>query len=126
MSRNVEVWLTAQDLGKYADVFAENEITPGGLPELTEGDLKEMGLPIGPRRRTPRPLRTWAPGHMDPEPVLPEASGAESTALKSNAERRQLTVMFCDLVGSTALSSRLDPEDMHETMRQSPNRSTAH
>ena len=121
MSRDVEVWLTAQDLGKYADVFAENEITLGDLPELTEDDLKEMGLPIGPRRRALKAfanLGTGSQTDMDPEPVLPEAGGAESTVLKSNAERRQLTVMFCDLVGSTALSSRLDPEDMRETMRR--------
>ena len=121
MSRNVEVWLTAQDLGKYADVFAENEITPGGLPELTEGDLKEMGLPIGPRRRTLKAfadLGTGSQTDMDPEPVLPEAGGTEATVLKSNAYRRQLTVVFCDLVGSTALTSRLYPEDMREIMRQ--------
>ena len=61
-------------------MFAENEITLGDLPELTEDDLKEMGLPIGPRRR---PLKAFAdPGtgsqtDMDPEPVLPEAGGAD-------------------------------------------------
>ena len=84
MSRDVEVWLTAHDLGKYADVFAENEITLADLPELAEDDLKEMGLPIGPRRRARKAiaaLGTEARTAIAPEPALSETGAAETTIL---------------------------------------------
>jgi class 3 adenylate cyclase len=116
MPEDLQDWLSARDLGKYAPVFAENEVTLADLPQLTEGDLKEMGLPVGPRRRA---LKAFAALVADGQPAIePQPATTENTALKSNAERRQLTVMFCDLVGSTALANRLDPEDMHEVMRQ--------
>ncbi|MEE8213493.1 MAG: AAA family ATPase, partial [Alphaproteobacteria bacterium] len=95
-------------LGKYVDVFVENEITLDELPTLTEDDLKELGLPMGPRKRIIGAIQTLA----DSTSISPERSDAFEHVRAAQAERRQLTVMFCDLVGSTALSRRLDPEDM--------------
>ena len=59
MANEIGGWLTGLGLSKYADVFAANEISFDALPHLTEDDLKELGLPIGPRRILPRPLPTW-------------------------------------------------------------------
>ena len=97
-------WLRSLGLGQYEAAFRENEIDAEVVPELTDADLEKLGVPSGDRsgfsRRSPAPI-----GHP---PDQPAAVGPKSDA----AERRQLTVMFCDLVGSTALAARLDPEDM--------------
>ncbi|MHA1152784.1 MAG: adenylate/guanylate cyclase domain-containing protein, partial [Alphaproteobacteria bacterium] len=117
MSDPVKQWLEALDLAKYLDVFVENEVAFRDLSELTENDLKEMGLPIGPRRRALKAiseLSTSGPAQPPSANVeIPEGSTA-----RPGAERRQLTVMFCDLVGSTELSRRLDPEDLRDVMRR--------
>ena len=108
MSIDVADWLGGLGLGHYAPAFAANDIDGEILPELTADDLIGLGVTsIGHRRRllaaiaalrseTPRPVAETAP------------------AVSSEAERRQLTVMFCDLVGSTPLSARYDPEDLRE------------
>ena len=107
-------WLEALGLGKYVANFAESEVEFSDLAELSDEDLIEIGLPLGPRRRILKALR--------PDSNQPVASteGAESDAeapvRPAMAERRQLTVMFCDLVGSTQLSTRLDPEEYRETI----------
>jgi class 3 adenylate cyclase/tetratricopeptide (TPR) repeat protein len=98
-------WLRNLGLGQYESAFIENAIDTDVLPELTEGDLEKLGIPLGHRRKMLRAIAeldraTLAPAETATEPVRPEA------------ERRHLTVLFCDLVGSTALSARLDPEDM--------------
>ncbi|MEX1181410.1 MAG: AAA family ATPase, partial [Cucumibacter sp.] len=100
-------------LGKYADLFAENEITFDALLHLTEGDLKELGLPIGPRRVISAAIARLNPSPPPREPSRP----SEASASRSDAERRQLTILFCDLVGSTELSTKLDPEDMRDVLR---------
>jgi class 3 adenylate cyclase/tetratricopeptide (TPR) repeat protein len=94
-------WLEALGLSEYATVFTENRIDLSILPDVTDGDLKELGVPLGDRRRLMRAIGQ-----------LPKASGSPG----DGAERRQLTLMFCDLVGSTALSGRLDPEDLREVI----------
>jgi class 3 adenylate cyclase/tetratricopeptide (TPR) repeat protein/energy-coupling factor transporter ATP-binding protein EcfA2 len=99
-------WLRNLGLGQYESAFIENAIDTDVLPELTEGDLEKLGIPLGHRRKMLRAIAeldraTLAPADTATEPVRPQ-----------EAERRHLTVMFCDLVGSTALSARLDPEDM--------------
>jgi len=109
MTGTVERWLEDLDLGKYADVFTENEVGLRDLPHLTDDDLRELGLPLGPRRRVMRAIQDLAAAPVESDSAGP----ASSTA----AERRLLTVMFCDLVGSTELSHRLDPEDLREVMR---------
>jgi class 3 adenylate cyclase len=113
---NVGVWLSALGLEQYEAVFRENAIDAAVLPTLTADDLREMGVAaIGHRRRLMNAIAELAAASADAglagEPkTLPERAPAA-------AERRQLTVMFCDLAGSTALSARLDPEDMREIIR---------
>ena len=109
-------WLRGLGLERYEQAFRENEIDLRVLPELTADDLKELGVgAIGHRRLLLKAIADLAAGagHAAAEdvPVVPPAS---STA---EAERRQLTVMFCDLVGSTALSVRFDPEELREEIR---------
>jgi class 3 adenylate cyclase len=94
-------WLDQLGLGHYAPRFDENAIDLGVLRELNDDDLKEMGVLLGHRRKILR-----AAADMVREPTGAVAPGQ----VRQDAERRQLTVMFCDLVGSTALSAQLDPE----------------
>src|SRR5215472_1031621 len=101
-------WLEKLGLGQYAQRFAENGIDLSDLRHLTDQDLKDIGVLLGHRRRMLAAIAELA-GAV-PATLQPTAE----TEPKSNAaaERRQLTVMFCDLVGSTLLSARLDPEDL--------------
>jgi SAM domain (Sterile alpha motif)/Adenylate and Guanylate cyclase catalytic domain len=100
-------WLRGVGLGQYEDVFRENEIDGSVLPDLTEGDFEKLGVPMGHRKRLLKAIATLGTTKTAVQPESP----APSTSTDA-AERRQLTVMFCDLVGSTAMSARLDPEDM--------------
>ena len=108
-------WLELHGLGKYTEVFVENDVGFDVLPQLTEEHLKDLGVSLGDRLRLLKALdaldATDATAAQAPAPTEQTAGSALSTG---EAERRQLTVMFCDLVGSTALSSKLDPEDMRE------------
>ena len=98
-------WLRGLGLEQYEDAFRDNEIDWKVLPSLTADDLKEIGVvPVGHRRRLLDAIAALGQGEGPRE--TPSASG--------EAERRQLTVMFCDLVGSTPLSTRFDPEDLRE------------
>ena len=107
---SIAEWLSAQGLAKYIEVFAENDIDLEVLPELTEADLEQLGVTLGHRRKLLKAINAGAPA--------PSAETIASTPKEhAEAERRQLTVMFCDLVGSTALSGRLDPEDYREVIR---------
>jgi class 3 adenylate cyclase/tetratricopeptide (TPR) repeat protein len=101
-------WLKELGMSEYAERFAENDIDTSVLGELTDQDLKDLGVSLGHRRKMLRAIRELG-GTSVQAPVAPV--GAEPTP-RDEAERRQLTVMFCDLVGSTALSARLDPEDL--------------
>src|SRR5215831_15000845 len=106
-------WLRGLVLERYEQAFRENEIDLRVLPELTADDLKELGVAaIGHRRLLLKAIADLAAGagRAAAEDV-PAASPATATA---EAERRQLTVMFCDLVGSTPLAARYDPEDLRE------------
>ena len=120
---DVSRWLADQGLGHHAEAFAENDIAGDILRELTDADLKELGLNLGDRKRLLKAITT-----LDATPARDWAEPAEQTttpATPREAERRQLTVMFVDLVGSTALSARLDPEDMREVMGGYQKRSRA-
>jgi class 3 adenylate cyclase/predicted ATPase len=99
-------WLESLGLGEYAQRFAENRIDASVLRDLTDQDLEKIGIPLGHRRKVLRAI-TELGGTVLTTP--PAVTGANR---QDRAERRQLTVMFCDLVGSTPLSARLDPEDM--------------
>ena len=108
---NIADWLEGLGMAEYAGRFAENRIDISVLPELSDQDLKELGVVLGDRRKMLRAIREL----VAVEPV--EDRPAPEPAPKPDAaERRQLTVMFCDLVGSTAMSARLDPEDMREVI----------
>jgi len=105
---DIAAWLRSLGMQQYEDAFRENAIDAAVLPDLTVDDLKDLGVSlVGHRRRL---LGAIAALRRDPGLV------PETTAPAAAAERRQLTVMFCDLVGSTELSSRLDPEDLREVI----------
>ena len=104
---DVAAWLGGLGLERYAQAFRDAELTPDVLPELTDADLRELGLPLGPRKAVLKAIRDLA--------APPKA--AEPSPVATGPERRQLTVMFVDLVGSTALSRRLDPEEMGGLLR---------
>ena len=112
----IAAWLEQLGLAKYAPIFSENEVELTDLSELTEDDLKEIGLPLGPRRRILKAVRALDAGDGVPNEGIGDDAADAHTRVE--AERRQLTVMFCDLVGSTELSGRLDPEDLREVMRR--------
>src|SRR6516225_5351967 len=107
-------WLRGLGLERYEQAFRENEIDLRVLPELTADDLKELGVgAIGHRRLLLKAIADLAVGARRAAEDLPTASPANPTA---DAERRQLTIMFCDMVDSTALSARLDPEELHKVI----------
>jgi class 3 adenylate cyclase len=108
---DIESWLTAIGLAKYAPVFAEAEIDLETLPDLVEDDLKDLGLPLGPRRKI------WgAVKRLSEQPQSPPPTAEATTAPQTDAERRHLTVMFVDLVGSTEMATRVDAEDMRDVI----------
>jgi class 3 adenylate cyclase len=112
----IQAWLEAAGLAKYASVFAANEITLETLADLTETDIERLALPTGARRQLAMALHeSRASSHPEPSGAVHRA-GTAPTPRARDAERRQITVMFCDLVGSTALSERLDPEELRELM----------
>jgi class 3 adenylate cyclase/tetratricopeptide (TPR) repeat protein len=109
-------WLRELGLGRYEPVFVANAIDVDVLSDLTEGDLETLGIPLGDRKRLIKAIRaTLVRASTMPIPGEAGANAARQPA-RITAERRHLTVMICDLVGSTALSSRLDPEDMRAVM----------
>ncbi len=101
-------WLRGLGLGQFEDRFRDGEIEADILPELTETDLEKLGLPLGHRKRILKAIK--ALGEVDRAPIA--ANPLSLIPARDTAERRQLTVMFCDLVGSTEISTRLDPEDL--------------
>ena len=105
-------WLRGLGLERYEQAFRENEIDEKVLPGLTADDLKDLGVAlVGHRRRLLDAIAALAAAPPAAVALAREERGA---AVSAEAERRQLTVMFCDLVGSTPLSTRFDPEDLRE------------
>ncbi|MEP4785527.1 MAG: adenylate/guanylate cyclase domain-containing protein, partial [Erythrobacter sp.] len=119
--QDVQSWLAELGLEKYAEAFAEAEVTFSNLPDLTDDDLKELGLPLGPRRTFSAAIKRLESAAATPAPDSLE-TGEFSSALRtdaavsSDAERRHLTVMFIDLVSSTEMAARLDAEDMRNVI----------
>ena len=116
-------FLRALGLDQYATLFAEHEVDLATLRILTDGDLKELGLPFGPRKRLLAAVADLAraegaPPAAAPAPPAAEPNGAGPGAPSGDGERRQLTVLFCDLVGFTELASRLDPEVLRTVIRR--------
>ena len=109
LNMDIAEWLRSLGLDQYAPAFRDNDIDEGVLRRLTAEDLRELGVAsIGHRRR----LLDAIAALNTPEEPPPTAAPASVR----EAERRHLTVMFCDLVGSTALSQRFDPEDLREVI----------
>jgi hypothetical protein len=102
---DVADWLRKLGLEQYEPAFRENEIDERVLPSLTAEDLRDLGITlVGHRRRLLDAIAALGSPFPNPPPLTGEGR------VGAQAERRQLTVMFCDLVGSTALAARLDPE----------------
>ncbi|HKF08167.1 MAG TPA: AAA family ATPase, partial [Xanthobacteraceae bacterium] len=106
-------WLQSLGLEQFEAVFRENAIDADVLHDLTEDHLREMGLPLGARLKLLKAISALASG-AEPIGLTPVVAPAGPPA--DTAERRQVTVMFADLVGSTALSARMDPEDLREVI----------
>ena len=103
MTLEVRRWLEARGFGRFAPLFESRQIDDDALPLLTEAHLSEMGIPVGPRVKLLAALADLS------RPTAQDTAGAE---------RRRMTVMFVDLVGSTALANRLDPEDLRDVIRE--------
>jgi len=118
MTTDVRRWLEVHGLDQYAEAFAANDVGWSLLARLTAEDLKELGLSVGHRRRF---LDAVAELAIAPALVVaaerPAAHAPRVSDAGGEAERRQLTVLFCDLVGSTELTQRLDPEELRELNR---------
>jgi class 3 adenylate cyclase/tetratricopeptide (TPR) repeat protein len=106
---DVRDWLNNLGLGKYEEVFVANAIDTDVLRELTEADFEKLGVPLGDRKRLMKAISALEVGSAGAALAGENGPGSQEA---QPAERRHLTVMICDLVGSTALSARLDPEDM--------------
>jgi class 3 adenylate cyclase/predicted ATPase len=108
--QEIAEWLEKLGMPEYAARFAENGIDVSALPHLTDQDLKDIGVLLGHRRKMLAAIGQQA----DATAAALEPAARIEPKPQDTAERRQVTVMFCDLVGSTALSSRMDPEDLRE------------
>jgi class 3 adenylate cyclase/tetratricopeptide (TPR) repeat protein len=107
---SIAEWLASLGLSEYVQLFAENGIDSSVLRDLTDQDLKDLGVLLGHRRKLLRAIAQLDDHAVTLSPVVATPVPGD------DADRRQLTVMFCDLVGSTALSKRLDPEDMRKIL----------
>jgi class 3 adenylate cyclase/tetratricopeptide (TPR) repeat protein len=109
----IEAWLREHGLGAYERAFAENGIDVDVLADLTEADLASLGVSLGDRKRFARALAnagSQRPPLTSPPPAVVECPGTDT------AERRELTVLFCDLVGSTQIAERIDPEALRDLL----------
>ena len=110
---DVAAWLEGLGLERYAPAFRDNEIDWDALPKLTAEDLKDLGVVLGGHRRK---LLHAIAALGAAVPAAAAIAAAPDALARAEAERRQLTVMFCDLVGSTPLAARFDPEDLREVI----------
>jgi predicted ATPase/class 3 adenylate cyclase len=110
--RLIAEWLKDLGMPEYVERFAENKVDISVLPDLTEQHLNDLGVALGDRLKMLRAIRDL--GIVSVATMAPSTHVATEPNHRADAERRQLTVMFCDLVGSTALSTRLDPEEMQQ------------
>jgi class 3 adenylate cyclase len=117
--QEIAEWLYKLGMSEYAQRFAENRIDLSVLPDLTDQDLEKLGVVLGDRRKMLRAIAKLddmvapVPASVSVPPVMATTAARASDAA---AERRHVTVMFSDLVGSTALSARMDPEDLREVI----------
>jgi class 3 adenylate cyclase len=103
---NVGPWLLGLGLGQYEALFRENDIDAEVLGDLTDADLEKLGVTLGHRKRLLKAIASLGPTEPAAKPAIPAPLPLSTDA----AERRPITVMFCDLVGSTSLAAKLDAE----------------
>ena len=108
--QQIAEWLEKLGMSEYAQRFAENKIDVSVLRHLTDQDLKDIGVPLGHRRKMLAAISEL----VGTDKAVPKPIAVAEPKAQDTAERRQVTVMFSDLVGSTALSARMDPEDLRE------------
>ena len=113
----IEQWLSDIGLDQYGPLFRAQEIDLIVLPELGDSDLRELGVPLGHRKRLLRAIGEILAWDAATRGQAAAITGTSAPKAAAEAERRQLTVMFCDIVGSTPLAQRLDPEDMRQVIR---------
>jgi hypothetical protein len=113
---DVARWLDGLGLDQYAQAFADNAVGLADLQHLTDEDLTSLGLPLGPEGGCRPRSRRGVGASIERQAEIGRDTTAESAEEASHAERRPLTVLFCDLVNSTVLSRQLDPEDMARVM----------
>ncbi len=118
MSGDIEQWLQSLGLEKYATLFAENDVDLEVVPELSDDELKELGVSLGHRKKLLKAIAALKQGSGAVADAGAPSARPVAERPRAEAERRQLTIMFCDLVGSTELSARLDPEDLRDIMRR--------
>ena len=134
MASEITDWLARLGLDKYGDVFAENEISMAALPHITEADLREIGIPLGPRRQILAAMAdleqaAGAQGQGQaidsaPKAAAPSAQTAngqntvDAETGKPDASRRQVTVLFSDISGYTSLTNSMDAEDIHAMLNR--------
>src|SRR5215467_2220745 len=117
--QRVSDWLEKLGLGQYAQRFAENDISFSVLPDLTDQDLKEIGVSLGHRRQLLREIANLSKGvhaasSAPSRPAPPITVPIVTPPAEAAGERRYVTVMFCDLVGSTGISAKLDAEEWRD------------
>jgi class 3 adenylate cyclase/predicted ATPase len=119
---DIRNWLESLGLTQYVDAFESNDVDLDVLPSLNEGDLEKLGVSLGHRKKMLKALAESGGGASEVVSNAGRAPFAISTPesppnqIEATGERRQLTVMFCDLVGSTALSEKLDPEELRSLL----------
>jgi class 3 adenylate cyclase len=113
--QEIAEWLEKLGMSEYAQRFADNGIDFSVLPNLTDQDLKDIGVILGHRRKILRAIANTEAEKNAPA-IAVTAVAPAGPSPTDTAERRQVTVMFSDLVGSTALSARMDPEDLREVI----------
>ncbi|MEM8975725.1 MAG: AAA family ATPase [Pseudomonadota bacterium] len=123
MTNDIRSWLSTIGLEKFADAFEENEVLVSDLPHLSEDDLQDLGLPLGPRRRLQSAVSAIntdqddKPSSESEATVTADSETGAQVATDSDAQHRQLTIMFVDLVGSTNIARRVDVEDLRDVNR---------
>src|SRR5216683_3780045 len=126
MAIDVASWLQQLGLAQYEPAFRDNEVDGDVLPDLTSEDLIGLGVTlIGHRRKLLSAIAVLGTAAPPRALTATPASVPPPAPVPAQAERRQLTVMFCDLVGSTALSTGMDPEDLRDVIASFQNRCSA-
>lgn len=113
MMEDITRWLESLGLGRYAPTFAAAEIDSEILADITDADLEKLGIPLGPRKKLLKAVAS-----LDSAAVASPSLAPPIVLPRSEAERRHMTILFADMVGSTPLSQSLDPEDFHRVIRR--------